>query len=524
MSKQEIAKSALIISLATNLSRVFGYARDLIIAFFFGTGAGAQAFVVAFRIPNLLRQLVGEGAVGAALVPVFSEYLSIRSEDEFKNLAKALFSIFSVALVVLVVVGIWLAPFIVRLIAPGFLDEENLYKFALTVKMTRILFPYILLVGLGAICMGVLHSFRIFAPSSFAPVILNISIICAALFLRNKFVEPAMSLAVGALIGGVLQLAIQLPPLIKKGVRLKFVFGIAREGTRRIGRLLLPRAIGAAVYQLNIFVDTILASFAFIVGEGAIVALYLSTRIIQYPMGILAYPIATAALPAMSEQVARNEIQKLKDTISFSLRGVFFVMIPAMVGLLILARPITQLLFEWGMFGNYSTDITAAALFFYSFGLFAYAGVKILVNGFYAMQDTKTPVKVACCALIINIVFNLALMWRLKVGGLALATSISAIFNFGALFFLLDKKLGYLDRERIAKTSLKIFVCSVIMGIFCFMVFKNLTFSFIITRAFRELARIFTSIVFSVCIFTFCAYILGIKEARTLSRWILRRK
>jgi len=233
MSKRKIAKSASIISLITALSRIFGYVRDLTIAFFFGTGPGAQAFVVAFRIPSLLRQLVGEGAVGAALVPVFSEYLSLRSKEDFKDLAAALFSIFSVSLIAFVVMGIASAPFIVKLIAPGFLKEADLYKFNLTVRMTRILFPYVLLIGLGSFCMGILHSFKIFAPSGFGPVLLNISIIGAAVFLRDKFGEPAISLAVGALIGGVLQLGIQLPPLFRRGIRPRLVFGFCRTCINR---------------------------------------------------------------------------------------------------------------------------------------------------------------------------------------------------------------------------------------------------------------------------------------------------
>jgi putative peptidoglycan lipid II flippase len=522
MSKQKIAKSASIISLATALSRVFGYVRDLVIAFFFGTGTSAQAFVVAFRIPNLLRQLVGEGAVGAALVPVFSEYLSVRSEDEFKNLSAALFSIFSVILIALVGAGIIFTPFIVRLIAPGFIVDEH--KFALTVKLTRFLFPYILLVGLGAFCMGALHTLGIFAPSSFGPVFLNISIIAAALFLRKSFSEPVISLAVGVLIGGVLQLGIQLPPLIKKGMRLKFMWKAARDGIIRIGRLLFPRAIGTAVYQLNIFVDTILASFVFIVGEGAVAALYFSNRIIQLPLGLFAISLATAALPTMSIQAARGEINKLKETISFSLRGVMLVMLPATAGLFVLAKPLTSLLFEWGAFGNYSTDITSIALFFYAFGLFAYAGTKILVGGFYAMQDTITPVKVATGALLVNILFNLILMWKLKAGGLALATALSSIFNFGMLFFILDKKLNNLDREKIGKATLKILFSAIIMGIFCYLFFALIDFSFISSKVFREIARVSGTIIFSIFIFMLCAYAFKVEQVRVLSRWILKKR
>ncbi|MFH1855852.1 MAG: murein biosynthesis integral membrane protein MurJ [Candidatus Omnitrophota bacterium] len=524
MSKIKIVKSAFIISAATALSRVFGYARDLVMAFFFGTGTGAQAFIIAFKIPNLLRYLVGEGAVSAALVPVFSEYLSVRSEEEFKNLAAALFSIFCVVLIMIVTAGILFAPFIVKLIAPGFLKEVDLYKFTLTVTMTRVLFPYILLIGLGSWCMGILHSYKIFAPSSFGPALLNIVIIGAVFSLRNKFAEPALSLAVGALVGGAAQLAIQLPPLVKKGIRLRFVFHTAKKGVQKVMRLLLPRVLGAAVYQLNILVDSILASFAFIVGEGAVAALHYSNRIIQLPMGIFVVALSSAILPSMSVQAIHKQHDELKDVISFSLRGVFFLMVPVMAGLFVLVKPVTVLLFERGVFGGYSTGITASALFFYSFGLFAYAGTKILSNGFYAMQDTRTPVKAACISLIVNVILNLILMWKLKVGGLALATSISGIVNFSILFYALDKRLGRLDRRRIAIDSAKICAAALVMGVFCYFIFQKAALPFIEHPLIREIFRMLIAIIASMAVFAGCVYALKLEQMRALIKWILKRK
>lgn len=524
MSKIKIAQSAFIISFGTVLSRIFGYVRDLVIAFFFGTGTGAQAFVVAFRIPNLLRQLVGEGAASAALVPVFSEYLSVHSEKDFKNLAAALFSIFSAFLIAVTALGILFAPLIVKIMAPGFLQESDLYKFTLTVRMTQVMFPYILLIGLGAWCMGILHSLKIFAPSSFGPVFLNLSIIASIFFFRNRFAEPSMSLAWGVLIGGIFQLAAQLPPILKQGISFKFIFDTTQKGVKKVLRLLLPRALGSAVYQINVLVDNILGSFSSIVGDGAVAALYFSNRIIQFPLGIFVISLASAALPTMSAHAAQNDDKKFKDTLSFSLRGVFLIMFPAMAGLLVMSGPVIKILFERGLFSSYSTNITAAALFFYSFGLFAYAGTKILTNGFYALQDTKTPVKTALAALLINIFFNLILMWKLKVGGLALATSISGIFNFAALFYLLDKKIGYLDRKRITTACLKIFVSSVIMGIVCYLVFQNIKFSFIEHSFIREAARMALTIISSIAVYGGCVYILGVEQVRTIAKWILKRK
>lgn len=522
MSKRKIAESASVISFATALSRIFGYVRDMVVAFFFGTGLNAQAFVVAFKIPNLLRQLVGEGAVTSALVPVFSEYMSIRTEKELKNLVSALFYIFSLVLVILILAGIISTPVIVKLIAPGFLSDE--IKYSLTVKLTRLLFPYLFLVGLGSLCMGLLHSFRIFAPSAFGPVFLNISIITSAFYFRNKFSEPVMSLAWGVLIGGLVQFIMQFLPLMKKGIGLKFVWASARKGVYRIGKLLLPRAVGTAVYQVNVFVDTILASFAGIVGEGAVAALYFSNRIIQLPFAIFAVSLATAALPTMSTQSANGEKKELRETVSFSLESVFLVMLPSMAGLFVLAKPITSLLFEWGAFGGYSTDITSTALFFYTFGLFAYGGVTILVNAFYAVQDTVTPVKIAARALFINVVFNLLLMWKLKIGGLALATSISSIFNFVALFVVLNKKIGRLNLEEMAVTVIKIIFSAVIMGIFCQLFFKHMNFYCLSAVTVRIIIKVFLTIFGSVCVFAACAYGLKVEQMRSLIKWILRKK
>ncbi|NQT21863.1 MAG: murein biosynthesis integral membrane protein MurJ, partial [Candidatus Omnitrophica bacterium] len=431
--KTQIAKNAGIISLGTNLSRILGLVRDILIAKFFGTTYEAASFVVAFTIPNMLRDFVGEGAANAAFVPVLTEYRMKKTPEEFWNLANNIVNILTVALIGISVLGICIAPFIVRLMAPGFIREIG--ALALTVKLARIIFPYLIFIGLTACGMGILNTLRHFAAPAFGPVLMNISIIFCAIFLCP--IWGVMGLAFGVLIGGACQLFIQVPVLYKSGFRLKPVFNLFHPATKKIGLLLAPRIVGSAVYQINILVDRMLASLFWVVGTGGIPAMYYSYRLIQYPLAIFSTALATAALPVMSQHALEKDYSKLRETVSFSLRSIFFIMIPASIGLAVLGKPIIQILFQRGTFGTYSTDITYQALLFYTIGLFAYGGIRILATTFYSLNDTFTPVKVAACSLAINVVFNLILMWPLKIGGLALATSIAAIFNFVALYILL---------------------------------------------------------------------------------------
>ncbi len=364
--KKHIIKSAGIIGFATVISRVLGFARDILIAKFFGTARYAQAFVVAFRIPNMLRDLIGEGATNAAFVPVLSEYSETKKKEEFWNLANVLLNVVLITLAIVTLAGIALAPMIVRLIAPGFINDPE--KLKITIYLTRFMFPYVLLVGLLAYSMGVLNSLRHFSAPAFAPAILNLSIIICALVRQGS----VSALATGVLIGGVVQLAVQIPVLFSKGFTpfqtkrkkfgmghgFNFPSGIYHPAVKKIGILLLPRILGSCVYQINLFVNTMLASFAHIVGAGGVAALYYANRIFQFPLAIFGIAIAQAALPTMSREALEQGLSKLKATLSFSLCAVNFIMLPAPLGLLLLARPYTSLLLETGMVALSSTSIT----------------------------------------------------------------------------------------------------------------------------------------------------------------------
>ncbi len=440
---RRVAKAASVVGLATLLSRIFGFIRDMVVAGFFGAGFATDAFFVAFRIPNLLRRLFAEGSLTISFVPIFTEYLKKKSKEDAIGLANTAFTLLSIILVIVSLAGIFFSPLIVKIIAPGFSKVPD--KYELTVFLTRLMFPYIFFISLVALCMGILNSLRHFAAPALAPVVLNICIIAAAILLRNLFPEPIISLAIGVIIGGILQLAMQFPFLVKMGVKLRPSFDFKHPGIKRIGILMLPAVFGAAVYQVNIFISTLLASF---LPGGSISYLYYADRIVQLPLGVFAIAVGTASLPSLSEQASSGDLEEMKKTISFSLRLIFFITIPAMIALIALRVPIISVLFQRGEFDCQSTILTSQALLYYAVGLWAFSGVRVVVAAFYSLQDTKTPVKVAIAALFVNAILSVILMFPMKHGGLALATSIASAVNIIILFFLLKKKIGqFLDRE-----------------------------------------------------------------------------
>lgn len=438
-----VVRAAGVVGIATLLSRVFGFIRDMIVAGFFGAGLTTDAFFVAFRIPNLLRRLLAEGSLTVSFVPVFTGYLKNKTRKEALELADIAFTALSILLVAVSLAGVLLSPVIVAVMAPGFVHSPA--QFDLAVFLTRLMFPYILLISLVALCMGILNSLRHFAAPALSPVVLNLAMILAALTLRDFFSEPITALAVGVMAGGVLQLAMQWPFLVRMGVRLKPNFRFAHPGLRRIGSLMLPAAFGAAIYQINVLVGTILAS---LLPTGSVSYLYYADRIVELPLGVFAIAVGTATLPSFSEQVALGRFEELKKTICFSLRLILFITIPASVALIALRTPIISVLFQRGEFGVQSSLLTAQALLFYALGLWAFSVIRIIVSAFYSLLDTKSPMKAAIVALVVNALLSVALMFPLKHGGIALATSIATAVNVGMLWVILVRRVGkILDRE-----------------------------------------------------------------------------
>lgn len=455
---KKVARAAGVVGIATMLSRIFGFLRDMVVAGFFGAAMMTDAFFVAFRIPNLLRRLLAEGSLTVSFVPVFTEHLKNKSRKEAIELAQITFTVLSIILVVISILGILFSPAIVAVMAPGFIKTPE--KYEVTVFLTRLMFPYIFFISLVALCMGILNSMRHFAMPALSPVVLNISMILSAVGLRNFFAEPIVALAVGVILGGILQLAMQWPVLIKLGVKMRFNLKLRHEGLKRIGLLMMPAVFGAAIYQINVFIGTILAS---LLPGGSVSYLYYADRIVELPLGVFAIAVGTASLPSFSSQAANGEMAAMKKTISFSLRLILFITIPATVAIIALRVPILSVLFQRGKFDIQSTLLTAEALLYYTAGLWAFSTIRVVVSAFYSLQDTKIPMKAAAVALIVNIVFSLILMGPLKHGGLALATSIASMVNVGLLTVILVRRIGSFFDGEFVVSVLKATAASMLM-------------------------------------------------------------
>jgi len=457
-----ITRAVGVVSFFTLLSRVMGLLRDMVIGYLFGARGVADAFFVAFRIPNLLRRLTAEGALTAGFIPVFTDYLTNRGKQEAVGVARIIFTFAALFLGLLTLLGMLFAIPLTRLFAPGFLADEA--KFTLTVFLTRLMFPYIFFVSLVALAMGVLNSFRHFMAPALSPVLLNLSIIVCALFSAPFLREPVVGLGYGVLLGGIAQLLLQLPYLSRHGFSYAPDFHFGHPALRRLLFLMGPALFGAAVYQINVLVSTILASM---LPEGSVSYLYYADRLLQFPLGIFAVALGTAALPSFSSLVAKKDFAQLRVGLSYSLRLVNFISLPATLGLMVASVPIFSLLFQRGAFDASATHNTAQALIYFSLGLWGISGTKLVVPVFYALEDTRTPVWVGFCSFVLNFLLSLVLvgeltagsdshrltraiaglshtlgLFSLSHGGLALATSISSTVHFLALLLILHRRLG----------------------------------------------------------------------------------
>ncbi len=499
-----ILRAAGVVGGATLVSRILGYARDMVIAYFFGTAAAADAFFVAFRIPNLLRRLLAEGSLTVAFIPVFSEFLVKESKKDALEFANVVFTFLSIILAVLCCLGIAFSPLIIKIMAWGFTDDPS--KFDLTVLLSRIMFPYIFFISIVALCMGILNSFKHFAAPALSPVLLNISMILSVIILMPYLAQPVLALAFGVIAGGILQVALQIPFLNKKGVKLQFNLNFSHPGLKRLLKLMIPAVFGAAVYQLNIMIITLIASF---LPAGSVSYLYYSDRIFQFPLALFGLALATASLPAMSDLVAHNKMDELKNTLSYSLRMVLFITVPSMVGLILLRIPIVSILFQRGVFTENSTFLTAQALLFFSVGLWAVAGVRVVVNVFYALQDIWTPVKVASFSIACNLAFCLLFIKPLNHSGLALAVSLSSMVNLALLLVILRLRLGRLGIKSILYSLVKVVLSSIVMG-------GVVSYSYGIFSI-SGVVDLLISILLGIGAFTVCTYLL--KCVELLSLW-----
>jgi putative peptidoglycan lipid II flippase len=458
--KHSVARSAGVMAFFTLLSRIAGLVRDMVIAFSFGAASHADAFFVAFRIPNLLRRLVAEGALTASFLPVYVDHLENRGPREAERVANITFTLLAIVLALLTVAGIVFSPWIVRVFAPGFISMPE--TFHLTVRLNQICFPYIFFVSLVALCMGILNARGHFAAPAASPILLNIFMILGALVVARLLDPPVLGLAVGVVLGGLFQLLLQIPALVHMQVRVRPCFSFRDPAVRRIVRLFLPAAFGAAVYQLNLFVSNLLASF---LPSGSISYLYYASRLLEFPLGVFGIALAQAAFPHLSRQSSRKDANRFQGIMDETLGLVTFICLPAAVGLVVLRVPITEILFQRGAFDPEMVRCTAEALLCYTLGMWPIAAARILISAFYALQDTATPVKLSLVSFVANVVLSLVLMGPLRHSGLALANSLSSLLNVVLLFCWYRKRVGDWGLNWVRGTGSKVALGCVGMGL-----------------------------------------------------------
>ncbi len=450
---QQLARRAGGVSAATTGSRIFGLVREQVFAYLFGAGLATDAFVAAFRIPNLLRDLFAEGGMSAAFVPAFSKKLSLEGKQNAFFLFNLIGNALVIILAIVVLLGIFLTPAIVSAIAPGF--EKIAGKAELTAELARIMFPYLILVALAALTMGVLNSLGYFAWPAFSSSFLNIGMIAAGFALCPLFDPPIIGMAYGVLLGGFLQWVVQIPSLKKEGYRYRPVFSFRHPEFLAVVGLVLPAVAGIASTEINIFVNTQIAS---LMPQGAVSYLNYAFRLMHFPLGVFGVALATVSLPALSQKVAAQDRKGVAQTADSGLGLVFFLNLPASLFLIVCAVPIISVLYQHGRFGPEDTLLTASALQLYAIGLLGYSGVRVLAPVFYAFADTKTPVKVGMLSVFANILLNVT-FYKLGFGfeWLAFSASVSAFVNFFTLLYLFKKKLPEWDGRAARSKFLRIF-------------------------------------------------------------------
>ena len=461
-----LIKSTVSVGSMTLLSRLLGLARDIVIARFFSASDAADAFFVAFKIPNFLRRLFAEGAFSLAFVPVLTEYRNNFSVARTRDLIDRVAGTLGFILLLLSLFGVVASPLLISVFAAGFLDQPA--KFDLTADMLRITFPYILLISMTAMAAGILNTWKHFLVPAFTPVLLNLSLIGCAMYLSPRLDLPITALAWGVLIAGIAQLLFQLPFLYQEGLLPRPRWGWRHEGVQKIVRLMIPALFGSSVAQINLLFDTFIASFLV---TGSVSWLYYSDRLLEFPLGVFGIALATVVLPNLSEAHYKKGATHFNDTLRWAVQLSLLIAVPATFGLFLLAQPILSTLFEYGAFRANDSMMAAYSLMAYSLGLPAFVLIKILANGFYARQDTKTPVRIGIQAMVLNMVLNVVLVvWMVQTDflaphvGLALATTASAYFNAFRLARELrrDKFLGTLDT--FSRPLLKILCACIVMG------------------------------------------------------------
>lgn len=455
--KIHLGKASTIVAIGTALSRVTGLLREQVIAFYFGASLESDAFFTAFRLPNLLRDMFAEGALSSAFVPVFKERLVKEGEDSAFALANLALSALTIIVGLITLIGMVASPALVYISAYGFTNDPH--KFDLTVSMTRIMFPFLLLVSLSSLVMGVVNSFGRFGVSAISSTMFNVGSIICVVLLYSQFNQPVYALAIGVLVGGVGQLAIQLPQLFEIGFRFRPRFDLLHEDLKRIWKLFSPIVIGLSAGRINILVSTLLASMLV---EGTMSYLNYSYRLMHFPLGVFAVAIGTVSLPRASEHVARGEFDELGTMFYRSLSVTLALIIPSAVVLALMGKDLIDMIYHWGRFSGADVEGTTRTLFHYSYGLIGFAAVRVIVPIFYALGDAKLPMYISLVTVGVNLLLYYPCIRIFDYAGLAAATSIAALTNTGLLLYFIPKHGIRFPFSDLFLTLFKLIVISVI--------------------------------------------------------------
>lgn len=436
--RQSLLRSTSLVSLLTLMSRLLGFARDMVIASYFGAGAGMDAFMVAFKIPNFMRRLFAEGAFSQAFVPVLAEYQKTRPINEVRDFLARVAGSLGAILSLITLIGVIAAPFIVFLFAPGFGQDTT--RTFLATEMLRLTFPYLMLISLTAMAGAVLNTYGYFGVPAITPVLLNLSMIGVAIYLSPRFEEPIVALAWGVLIAGIVQLIFQIPFLYHRKLLVKPSLMIKDPGVRRVLKLMVPALFGVSIAQINLLIDTVFASFLKV---GSVSWLYFTDRLTDFPLGVFGVAIATVILPHLSRRHAEQSAEHFSKALDWGLKLLLLTGVPSAIGLAFFAMPLIASCFAYGRFVAIDVVMTQRSLIALGIGVPAFMMVKVLASGFYARQNIKTPVKVGALAMLANTIFCALLIKPLAHAGLALASSLAGFLNCGILLMLLLKRNIY---------------------------------------------------------------------------------
>lgn len=469
--KQSLIRSTTLVSLMTFISRIVGFARDMVLANFFGAQAGMDAFFVAFRIPNFMRRLFAEGAFSQAFVPVLAEYQKTRSPEDIRTFIARISGYLSSILALVTVVGIVASPVIIFLFAPGFNHDST--RAELATQMLRITFPYLMLVSLTAMAGAILNTYGYFGVPAFTPVLLNISMILSAMYLCPSLPQPVVGLAWGVLIAGIVQLLFQLPFLYQRNLLIRPRVVRDDPGVNKVLKLMIPALFGVSIAQLNLMVDSIFASFLKI---GSVSWLYYTDRLTDFPLGVFGVAIATVILPHLSRKHAEQSISQFSRALDWGLRSILLIGIPAGLGLSLFALPLIASCFAYGKFTAYDLLQTQKSLITLAAGVPAFMMVKVLASGFYARQDISTPVKVGAVAMLVNTVLCFVFVWHLAHAGLTLASALAGYVNCGILLFLLIKRGLFKPSPGWLKYSLQLLVANSVISVYLYFMSGTTTY------------------------------------------------